>query len=127
EAERLCATLKAVPLRREILALARRARLKLADPASGSAQVPSSAEASAVMPFGLTPREAEVLALLAAGLTNREIANRLYISRHTAGVHVSHILSKLGVPNRVMAAAAAQRSGLAGQDRHNRGGDEPRA
>ncbi len=116
EAERLCATLRAVPLRREILALARRARLKLADPASGSAQVPSSAEASAVMPFGLTPREAEVLALLAAGLTNREIAKRLHISKHTAGVHVSHILSKLGVPNRVMAAAAAQRLGLVGQD-----------
>ena len=50
---------------------------------------------------------------MAAGLTNREIAQRLYISQKTAGVHVSHILSKLGVPNRVMAAAVAQRLGLA--------------
>jgi len=60
----------------------------------------------------LTERELQVLSLLTAGLTNREIAQRLYISQRTAGVHVSHILSKLGVSNRVMAAAAAQRLGI---------------
>lgn len=112
EAERLCAALGAVPLRDEIVALARRARLKLTDPGTPSGGPTTTAEASSAKEFGLTARELEVLALLAAGLTNRQISQRLYISPHTAGVHVSHILGKLGVPNRVMAAAAAQRLGL---------------
>jgi DNA-binding NarL/FixJ family response regulator len=59
--------------------------------------------------LGLTAREAEVLALMARGLTNREIADELVISVKTAGVHVSHILSKLDVPNRLEAAAIAHR------------------
>jgi DNA-binding NarL/FixJ family response regulator len=59
--------------------------------------------------LGLTPREAEVLALLARGCTNREIADTLVISVRTAGVHVSHILRKLGAPNRVEAAAIVHR------------------
>jgi DNA-binding CsgD family transcriptional regulator len=63
-------------------------------------------------PFSLTERELEVLRLLGAGLTNREISQALFISQHTAGVHVSHILGKLGVANRVMAAAVAERLGL---------------
>ena len=58
---------------------------------------------------GLTSREAEVLALVARGYTNREIATELVISVKTAGVHVSHILSKLGAPNRIEAAAIAHR------------------
>jgi DNA-binding CsgD family transcriptional regulator len=57
----------------------------------------------------LTPREAEVLTLLARGCTNREIAAALVISVRTAGVHVSHILRKLGAPNRLEAAAIAHR------------------
>jgi DNA-binding NarL/FixJ family response regulator len=60
----------------------------------------------------LTNRELDVLRLLGAGLTNRQIADALVISQHTAGVHVSHILGKLGVPNRAMAAAVAERLGL---------------
>jgi len=63
--------------------------------------------------FGLTKRELEVLRLVVAGLTNREISRALFISRHTVGVHVSHILAKLGVSNRVLAAAAGYRMGLA--------------
>ena len=59
--------------------------------------------------LGLTPREAEVLTLLAQGYTNREIAATLVISVRTAGVHVSHILRKLGAPNRLEAAAIAHR------------------
>ena len=56
----------------------------------------------------LTPREREVLALIAEGLTNQEIADRLYISRSTAKVHVLHILDKLGVRSRTEAALRVQ-------------------
>ena len=50
-----------------------------------------------------------MLTLVARGLTNREIAAALVISVKTASVHVSHILRKLGVPNRLEAAAIAHR------------------
>jgi DNA-binding CsgD family transcriptional regulator len=60
----------------------------------------------------LTPREREVLAMVAAGLTNREIGEALFISESTAGVHVSHIMAKLGVGSRTEAAAWAYHAGL---------------
>jgi DNA-binding CsgD family transcriptional regulator len=63
-------------------------------------------------PFGLTSREREVLALVAEGWTNRRIADELFISESTAGVHVSHILAKLGVESRTEAATVAVRLGL---------------
>ena len=62
--------------------------------------------------LGLTAREAEVLRLVADGLSNSQIAERLFISRKTASVHVSNILAKLGVSTRVEAAALAHRRGL---------------
>ena len=58
----------------------------------------------------LSPREREVLALLEAGATNREIAATLFISEKTAGVHVSHVLTKLGATNRGQAVAMARRA-----------------
>jgi DNA-binding NarL/FixJ family response regulator len=61
--------------------------------------------------LGLTSREGEVLNLLARGCTNREIAATLVISVKTVSVHVSHILHKLGAPNRLEAAAIAHRLG----------------
>ena len=62
--------------------------------------------------FGLTSREREVLSSVAAGRTNRQIAEELFISESTAGVHVSHILSKLGVSSRTQAARVAISQGL---------------
>ncbi len=60
----------------------------------------------------LTERELEVLALIAEGKDNNEIAEELVISRATVKDHVSAILLKLGVANRVQAAIAAARAGL---------------
>lgn len=59
----------------------------------------------------LTRREREVLDLLATGRTNGEIARELAISTKTASVHVSNILTKLGVANRGEASALAHRLG----------------
>ena len=55
-----------------------------------------------------------MLALVAEGYTNRRIAEQLFISESTAGVHVSNILGKLGVATRTEAAAVATRLGLVG-------------
>jgi DNA-binding CsgD family transcriptional regulator len=62
----------------------------------------------------LTARELEVLRLVAEGHSNGEIAERLFISRKTASVHVSNILAKLEVTTRGQAAAVAHRRGLTG-------------
>jgi DNA-binding CsgD family transcriptional regulator len=66
--------------------------------------------------FGLSKREIEVLALIAEGRSNPEIGRRLFITRKTVAVHVSNILTKLGVSGRVEAAAAAIRLGLTDRD-----------
>lgn len=63
-------------------------------------------------PDPLTDRESEVLALLARGWGNRSIARELSIAEVTVRTHVSHILDKLGVSNRVQATLYALRSGL---------------
>jgi DNA-binding CsgD family transcriptional regulator len=57
----------------------------------------------------LTPTEAKVTALVAEGLSNPQIAERLYVSRHTVHTHVSHILEKLGLASRVELAREAAR------------------
>jgi DNA-binding CsgD family transcriptional regulator len=53
-----------------------------------------------------------VLVSVVAGRTNRQVAEDLFISIKTAGVHVSRILAKLGVAGRGEAAAVAHRLGL---------------
>lgn len=62
---------------------------------------------------GLTARELEILTLLAEPLRNAEIAQRLVLSPRTVDHHVSRILAKLGARDRVEAAAAARRLGIA--------------
>jgi predicted ATPase/DNA-binding NarL/FixJ family response regulator len=60
----------------------------------------------------LTARELEVLRLVAEGLSNSGIAKELFISPKTASVHVSRIIAKLEVSNRVEAAVVGRRLGL---------------
>jgi DNA-binding NarL/FixJ family response regulator len=103
--------LDAAPLRREIEALARRARIELAGEPPPSEPQPEQ-PLSELEPLGLTPREVEVLRLIAAGQSNPEIGRSLYISTKTASHHVSRILSKLSVTSRVEAAGIAHRLGL---------------
>jgi DNA-binding CsgD family transcriptional regulator/tetratricopeptide (TPR) repeat protein len=107
----------------EMTALAQRARLDLGESVgdgvesasgvngvgSGSGGSGSGGSGASRDPFGLTARERQVLALLAEGATNRQIGAALFMAEKTASVHVSRILSKLGVRSRTQAAAVAHR------------------
>jgi DNA-binding NarL/FixJ family response regulator len=74
--------------------------------ADAEARVPSAGVAD------LSPRELEVLRLIARGMENAEIAATLNISARTAKNHVSSILTKLGLTNRIQAAIYAVRMGF---------------
>jgi len=73
-------------------------------------------------PEPLTAREVEVLLWVARGYSNQRIAERIHITVGTVRVHVSHILAKLRVTNRIEAALWALRQGLASLHE-----DEPKA
>ncbi|HET6870862.1 MAG TPA: AAA family ATPase [Solirubrobacteraceae bacterium] len=111
ESARLAARMGAAPLLDEAQALARRARLQLAEVGPAGPATERAAQ-PAIESFGLTDRELEVLQLVAAGRSNPQIASELFISPKTASVHVSNIISKLGVSGRGEAAALAHRVGL---------------
>jgi DNA-binding NarL/FixJ family response regulator len=105
-------TLDARPLLSWIESLARRSRIEIPAPAAEDEAPAAEATSTAAVDHGLTAREREVLALLVEGHTNRRIAEELFISESTAGVHVSNILGKLGVGSRTEAATVAARLGL---------------
>lgn len=101
DAGAIAAGLAATPLDRRVDDLARRARVAAAPVRRAAAD-----------PGALTGREHEVLELMAEGYTNPQIADRLFLSPKTVGIHVSRVLAKLDAHTRGEAAAVARRRGL---------------
>ncbi|WP_375492152.1 AAA family ATPase [uncultured Jatrophihabitans sp.] len=105
DAYRIATRLGAQPITESVSRIAMLGAIALTEDDTRSRGGPDAAAA-------LTARELQVLAELAAGLSNREIAEKLYLSHRTVGVHVSNVLAKLGARTRTEAAAVAARLNL---------------
>ncbi|WP_353815851.1 response regulator [Agromyces sp. SYSU T00266] len=104
--ERLVDAVRTVARGEALLAPALTRRLierYLAAPQPGAAAEPAP---------DLTPREREVWLLIARGMSNHEVGERLFLSEATVKAHVTRLLAKLGVRDRVQAVVAAYESGL---------------
>ena len=94
-----------LPLRAAVEEIALRAHIRLA--MKPEPQGPTDLD----LPVALTEREREILRHVAAGRSNTQIATDLFISPKTVSVHVSNLMRKIGVDNRVQAAAWADQVG----------------
>lgn len=72
----------------------------------------SDTENNEPLSANLTGREHQILNLVASGLSNQEIANQIFLSRHTVETHIRHVYRKLAVTNRTKAVSRARTIGL---------------
>jgi DNA-binding NarL/FixJ family response regulator len=86
-------------------------RRLIADVVGRAGPAPAAGRADARLAM-LTTRETETLRQIARGLSNAEIAQALYVSEHTVKTHVSSLLGKLGLRDRVQAVVLAYESGV---------------
>jgi DNA-binding NarL/FixJ family response regulator len=82
--------------------------------ATTTTAAPATTGDDALAAAGLTERETEVLRLLARGLSNAEIAAELYVGDATVKTHVSNVLQKLALRDRIQAVVWAFEHGVAG-------------
>jgi DNA-binding NarL/FixJ family response regulator len=92
--------------------LAPSATRRLIDRFTDVAAGPTHAAATDDALSELTEREREVFRLVAAGRSNKEIAGELFVSEGTVKVHVSRLLTKLGLRDRVQAVVLAYEAGI---------------
>jgi non-specific serine/threonine protein kinase len=92
---------------------------QIVEEANALLREPVQAEVARLTPAAedvLSEREREVVQLVTRGLSNREIANELVVARKTAEAHIGHILTKLGLTNRVQIATWGYDHGFAPRD-----------